>query len=64
MELLFSVLWARLTGARHRGETLPMEPLDSGTAGIGALLGLTSVLGLALGALVVVAGVKAILGST
>ncbi|HEV2028257.1 MAG TPA: SRPBCC family protein [Candidatus Dormibacteraeota bacterium] len=59
-ELLFSVLWARLTG-KNAHDTAPLEPLDSGTAGIGALLGLTAVAGLALGAVVVASGINAIL---
>jgi hypothetical protein len=37
-----------------------MEPLDAGTAGIGALLGISSVLGLALGAVVVASALDAI----
>ena len=41
-----------------------MEPLDSGTAGIGALLALSTVVGLALAAAVVVSGVNAILNTT
>jgi carbon monoxide dehydrogenase subunit G len=57
--LLFSVFWARLTGRRDADE-LPMEPLDAGTAGIGALLGISSVLGLALGAVVVASALDAI----
>ena len=56
--LLFSVLWARLTGRQE--ERAPMEPLDAGTAGIGALLGLSSLLGLALGAAVVASAIDAI----
>jgi uncharacterized protein len=59
--LLFSVFWARLTGRRDGYERAPMEPLDSATAGIGALLALSSVVGLALAAAVVVNGVSAIL---
>lgn len=64
MALLFSVLWARLTGVRDMGETLPMEPLDPGTAGIGVMLGLSSVIGLALAAAVVVSGINAIFNTT
>jgi hypothetical protein len=56
--LLFSVLWARLTGRQE--ERAPMEPLDAGTAGIGALLGLSSLLSLALGAAVVATAIDAI----
>jgi hypothetical protein len=37
-----------------------MEPLDAGTAGIGALLGLSSLLSLALGAAVVATAIDAI----
>jgi uncharacterized protein len=59
--LLFSVLWARLTG-RGKVDQAQMEPLDAGTAGIGVLLGLSTLLGLALAAAVVVSGVNAILG--
>ena len=62
--LLFSVLWARLTGARYDAERLPMEPLDAGTAGIGVLLVLTSVVSLALAAAVLVGGLKAIFSSS
>jgi uncharacterized protein len=62
--LLFSVLWARLTGRNEEPEKLPMEPLDSGTAGIGALLALSSAVGLALAAAVVVSGVNAIFNTT
>jgi hypothetical protein len=39
----------------------PLEPLDEGTAGIGALLALTSLIGVALAIVAVVAGVNAIL---
>jgi carbon monoxide dehydrogenase subunit G len=59
-ELLFSVLWARLTG-KNAHDTAPLEPLDSGTAGIGALLGLTAVAGLALGGVVVASAIDAIM---
>ena len=62
--LLFSVLWARLTGSRDAPDKLPMEALDSATAGIGVLLAASAVIGLALGAAVVVSGVNAILSST
>ena len=37
-----------------------MEPLDSGTAGIGVLLGLSALVGLALAAAVVASGLSAI----
>jgi carbon monoxide dehydrogenase subunit G len=57
--LLFSILWARLTG-RKEADRAPTEPLDSGTAGIGVLLGLSTLLGLALAAAVVAAGLNAI----
>ncbi len=57
--LLFSVLWARLTG-RAEAERAPMEPLDAGTAGIGALLGLSTLVGLALAAAVVASGLNSI----
>jgi uncharacterized protein len=62
--LLFSVLWARLTGRNEERDKVLMEPLDSGTAGIGALLALSTVLGLALATVVVVSGVNAILNTT
>ncbi|HYT11558.1 MAG TPA: hypothetical protein VEL12_02125 [Candidatus Nitrosopolaris sp.] len=39
----------------------PPEPLDEGTVGIGAALALTSILGIALAAAVVYAGINAIL---
>jgi len=58
--LLFSVLWARLTGARDTDAKLPMEPLDAATAGIGAILALSMVVGLALGAAVTFNGLNAI----
>jgi uncharacterized protein len=64
LDLLFSVLWARLTGARYAPERLPVEPLDRETAGIGALLAVTTILSLALTALIVVSGVNAIVHST
>jgi carbon monoxide dehydrogenase subunit G len=60
MSLLFSVLWARLTGARPTGETLPMEPMDTGTAGIGVMLGVSSVISIALAAIVVVSALNEI----
>ncbi|HVS47306.1 MAG TPA: SRPBCC family protein [Candidatus Dormibacteraeota bacterium] len=59
-ELLFSVLWARLTG-KDANDKAPVEPLDSGTAGIGALLGVSTVVSLALMAVVVASGINAIL---
>jgi uncharacterized protein len=59
-ELLFSVLWARLTG-KDAYDKAPLEPLDSGTAGIGALLGVSTVVSLALMAVVVASGINAIL---
>jgi carbon monoxide dehydrogenase subunit G len=62
--LLFSVLWARLTGRRETTNALPMEKLDAGTAGIGALLALSTVVSLALGAAVTISGVNAILHTT
>jgi hypothetical protein len=39
----------------------PMEPLDEGTVGIGALLALTSLIGIGLAIVAVVVGVNAIL---
>src|SRR2546427_7218909 len=39
----------------------PLEPLDEGTAGIGALLAISSILGIGLAAAAVYAGVYAIL---
>ena len=62
--LLFSVLWARLTGRRETREQVMLEPLDKATAGIGVMLALTSLIGLALAAAVVVSGVSAIFNST
>jgi uncharacterized protein len=62
--LLFSVLWARLTGRNDEHRKAPEEPLDSGTVGIGALLALSTVVGLALATAVVVSGVNAILHTT
>ena len=58
--LLFSVLWARLTGSRDAPDKLPMEALDSATAGIGVLLAASAVISLALAAAVVVSGINAI----
>ncbi|GAC1504694.1 MAG: SRPBCC family protein [Candidatus Dormibacteraceae bacterium] len=60
--LLLSVFWARLTG-RKADHVDSMEPLDAGTAGIGAMLGLSAVIGLGLGAAVVISGLNAILAS-
>ena len=60
IELLASVLWARLFGPRQAGEALFFEPLDAGTVGIGVLLGLVSAAGLALGVAVTLAGLDAI----
>jgi uncharacterized protein len=60
--LLFSILWGRLTGVEGRDyERLPMEPLDGPTAGIGALLGVSTMIALALGAALVVSGLNAII---
>ena len=42
----------------------PAEPLDEGTAGIGALLALSSLVGLALAIAAVIAGVNAILSTS
>jgi hypothetical protein len=42
----------------------PTEPLDEGTAGIGALLALTSLIGLALAIVAVVIGVNAIFSTS
>ena len=42
----------------------PLEPLDEGTAGIGALLALTSLIGIGLAIAAVIAGVNAILNTT
>ena len=42
----------------------PLEPLDEGTAGIGALLAVTSLIGIVLAIAAVVAGVNAILHTT
>jgi carbon monoxide dehydrogenase subunit G len=60
LELLFSVLWARLTGSKDAHDKPPMEALDAGTAGIGALLALSTLLGLGLAAVVVFAGLDSI----
>jgi uncharacterized protein len=62
--LMFSILLARLAGRREGYERAPMEPLDSATAGIGALLALSTVVSLAFAAAVVVNGVNAILHTT
>lgn len=62
LELLFSVLLDRLFGRRHKAD-VELEPLDAGTLGIGVLLGLSSVVGLALAFAVTVAGLNAILKS-
>ena len=59
--LLFSVLWARLSGERYAPKRLPVEDMDPATAGIGALLAVSTVVSLALTAAVVVSGVNAIL---
>jgi carbon monoxide dehydrogenase subunit G len=64
LELLFSVLWARLTGRKDANSTMPLEELDAGTAGIGVLLALTSVVCLGLAAAVTISGVNAIFHST
>jgi hypothetical protein len=42
----------------------PVEPLDEGTVGIGLLLGVTSLIGVALAAVAVIIGVNAILHTT
>ena len=57
--LLFSVLWARLTGGQE-ADMAAMEPLDAGTAGIGILLAASALIGLALGAVAVASVVDAI----
>jgi carbon monoxide dehydrogenase subunit G len=62
-ELLASVLWARLFGPRQVAAGVEMESLDAGTVGIGLMLGLCSVAGIALGAAVTLAGINAILNS-
>jgi len=61
--LLFSVLWARLTGRKDASSTIPMEDLDAGTVGIGVLLGLTAVVGLGLVAAATISGLNAIFHS-
>jgi hypothetical protein len=43
--------------------TPPTEPLDEGTAGIGALLAVSSLIGVALAIAAVVAGINAILNT-
>jgi len=58
--LLFSVFWARLTGRKHASSTTHVEDLDAGTAGIGVLLALSTVIGLGLGAVVTISGLNAI----
>jgi hypothetical protein len=60
LELLFSVLWARLTGQKDSTDRLPMEALDQGTAGIGAMLALSTLIGLVLGAAVTYDGLNQI----
>jgi len=50
-----------LTGSRDAPDKLPMEALDSATAGIGVLLAASAVISLALAAAVVVSGINAIL---
>ncbi|MDQ2922770.1 MAG: SRPBCC family protein [Candidatus Dormibacteraeota bacterium] len=61
--LLFSVLWARVTGqAGH--DQVAMESLDSTTAGIGILLGLASLIALAIAAVVVATSINEIVKST
>ncbi|HUE68265.1 MAG TPA: SRPBCC family protein [Candidatus Acidoferrum sp.] len=62
-QLLASVLWARLFGSRQAHEALASEPLDPGTVGIGVLLGLASVVGIALAVAVTLAGLEAIFKS-
>ena len=62
--LLFSVLWARLTGRKDASSAIPMEALDAGTLGIGVLLGLTAVVGLGLVAAVTISGLNAIFHSS
>ena len=61
--LLFSVLWASLTGRKDASSAIPMEALDAGTLGIGVLLGLTAVVGLGLVAAVTISGLNAIFHS-
>jgi carbon monoxide dehydrogenase subunit G len=60
LSLMFSILRARLFGRRETAQALPMEPLDPGTAGIGVMLGVSTVISLALAAAVVVSGIDAI----
>jgi len=62
--LLFSVLRARLFGVRETSTMLPLEPLDPGTAGIGVILALSSLISLAFGATVLISGITAIAKST
>ena len=45
-------------------ERPPLEPLDEGTAGIGALLAISSLLGIGLAAAAVYAGINAILSAS
>jgi hypothetical protein len=45
-------------------ERLPVEPLDQGSAGIGALMAITSLAGLALAVAAVVVGLNAILSAS
>ena len=42
----------------------PMEPLDEGTAGIGALLAISSLVGLALAVAAIIAGINAIMATS
>jgi uncharacterized protein len=58
-ELLFSVLWARLTGQRDSTNKLPMEALSRGEAGIGAMLALSTIISLVLGVAVTISGINA-----
>jgi hypothetical protein len=60
LSLMFSILRARLFGDRETSQALPKEPLDPGTAGIGLMLGVSTVISLALAAAVVVSGIDAI----
>ena len=60
LSLMFSILRARLFGDRETSQALPKEPLDAGTAGIGLMLGVSTVISLALAAAVVVSGIDAI----
>jgi carbon monoxide dehydrogenase subunit G len=59
--LLFSIFWARLMG-REGADRAPMEPLDAGTAGIGALLAVSTLVSLALAVALVASGLNAIFG--